>query len=324
MFFGQIMKNQRFRSVLLYVISLAIVAAFIYYLYINSDKFLGILHISPLFVAVILILSLANPVLNGAINTYMFQGLGADLSHRDGFLLAAVSTLANQLPVPGGLVSKGIYLKRKYNLTYTKYLSATLALFFCFIAVNGFIGVVILLYWILYKGIAVPIILLGGFSLMTVCLSIFWLPLGRIKIPKMIHGRIHQAEEGWMLISGNPVLLLKLIGIQSSLMLILALRYWLAFHMLSQSITIGQAILFSSASVLTQLVSIAPGGLGVREAIVGGVASALGFDIGVSIVAVGLDRLIVTISIVILGGISTIIMGKEISEPSMEDGKQDK
>lgn len=96
--------------------------------------------------------------------------------------------------------------------------------------------------------------------------------------------------------------------------MLLAIRYWLAFQMVSQNITIGDAILFSSATILTQLVSIAPGGLGVREAIVGIIATTLGFDTTVSVIAVGIDRLISTIPILILGGLSAVILGKQITE----------
>jgi len=104
--------------------------------------------------------------------------------------------------------------------------------------------------------------------------------------------------------------------LQTCLMLFLAIRYWLAFHMLSQDVSVADVILFSSASVLTQLVSVAPGGLGVTEAIVGAIASAIGFDLGVSIVSVGLDRLVSTFVILLVGGISTIILSKQVSNHS--------
>lgn len=100
-------------------------------------------------------------------------------------------------------------------------------------------------------------------------------------------------------------------------MLTLAIRYWFAFRMLSQNVKISDAILFSSISVLTQLVSIAPGGLGVTETIVGGIAFLLGFELGVSIVAVGIDRLISTSVILVVGGASTIILGKQLSDISL-------
>jgi uncharacterized protein (TIRG00374 family) len=314
--------SQHLKSIILSLIALGLIAAFVYYLYVNSDKYLGLLRLSTQAVIFLFVSSLISTVINGLINTYLFQSLGVNLSHLDGFYLAAASSLANQLPISGGIITRGYYLKQKHNLSYTKYFSATLALFFCFIAVNGLIGTAILLYWVLVKKIVVSSLLLTGFAIMAACLLVFWLPLDNIKILNRLHKWVRQASEGWMLISRNPVLLVKLVGLQTSFMLLLAIRYWLAFHMLSQNVSVGVVILFSSASVLTQIVSIAPGGLGVREGLVGGVAAALGFDVGISVVAVGLDRLVATSTILLIGGISTIILGKQISETSITHGKQ--
>jgi uncharacterized membrane protein YbhN (UPF0104 family) len=239
-------------------------------------------------------------------------------SQGDGYLLAAASTLANQLPVPGGIISKGFYLKYKYNISYTKFTSSTIALFFCYLSVNGVVGICSLLYGMLYRNVTASPVLWVGYALMAACFLFFLLPLNpnRIKISNKIRNRISQALEGWEVLSENPKLLVKLIGLQIILMVLLAFRYLLAFRMLSQSVTFDQTLLFASASILTQLVSIAPGGLGVREAIVGAVAAFLGVDPVVSVVAVGLDRLVATVMIVLTGGISTVILGKQVAEVS--------
>ena len=132
-----------------------------------------------------------------------------------------------------------------------------------------------------------------------------------------------QVLEGWSLISDNRLLVLKLLGIQVGMMVLLALRYWVAFKMLSQSVTIEQTLLFASASVLTNLASFAPGGLGVREGIVSGIAMLLGFAPGISIVAVGLDRFVSTVVIVLIGWVSTVLIGKEISSVIHKESKPD-
>ncbi len=309
------MKNKFIRSTLHILISLGVIAAFVYYLYNNSEKYIELLNISKTGVFTLFVISLAFPLLNGMQNTYLYRGLGLTaFSQWDGFLITAASTLANQLPVPGGIVSKGYYLKQKHNLSYAKFTSSTFALFFCYLAINGSMGLVVLLYWILFDNRAAPPILLIAYTLMVACILVFWLPLERIRMPEKIHKWTHQAIDGWMSIGKNPELLFRIAVLQVALVIILSLRYWIAFHMLSQNVTVGQTLLFASASILTQLVSIAPGGLGVREVVVASVATALGFDAGISVVAVGLDRLVMTIMIVLTGWISTTILGKQISE----------
>lgn len=312
------MKNKYARFLFLTLIILVIIFAFIFYLYDNAESYGNLLELSVPGLSAIFLISLAFPAISSVSNVHLFRSMGADISYWDGFFLVAASTLANQLPVSGGVISKGFYLKRRHDISYAKFFSATTALFFCFVAVNGLVGIFVLLYQAFSKNLPVSLPLLVGFSAMVACFFVFWLPLERLRFPEKIRAWIRQSVEGWLLVSKNPVLLLKLIGLQIVLMLLLAVRYWLAFRMLSQNITFEWALLFSAASILTQLVSIAPGGLGVREAIVGAVASALGFDMTISIVAVGLDRLVSTLGIFILGGVSTAVLSRQISNLSLE------
>ena len=305
-------KPSRVRPVILSLVGIGIIAAFIYYLYANADKYKELLRISPLLVLALFVLTALFPVINSSINAYLIQSMGADISYRDSFLLTAFSNLANQLPISGGVISKGFYLKRRYGISYTKSFSAAVALFFCFIAVNGLIGIFILLYWALFRANKTPPVLWLGFIAMSSALVVFWLPVNRVKIPEKIQKWISEAAQGWAVISQNPITLSKIIGLQAALLVLAAMRYWLAFYMLSQKITFSQASLFASASVLSQLVSIAPGDLGIREAIVGTLASILGFDVGVSVVAVGLDRLVSTFTIFALGGVSAYALSGQI------------
>jgi uncharacterized membrane protein YbhN (UPF0104 family) len=232
--------------------------------------------------------------------------------------LAAVTTLANQLPVSGGFITKGLYLKHKYHVSYTKYFSSVLAIYFCTLATYGLLGMAILLYWVLLDSNRVAPILFVGFGAMAASLLVFTVPLEHMRLPPALRKWVQQAVEGWVLISKNPLLVSKVLVLQTLTMLIVAIRYWLAFHMLSQNVTASQVILMSSASILTQLVSFAPGGLGVREAIVGGVAAALGFDLTASVAAIGLDRLVATISIIVVGWISTIVLGNRYAATAMK------
>ena len=305
-------KRQRLRALIVLLFSLGVIAGIAYYLSANADRYFKLLQISVRGVIALFVLSLAIPIINGLINVYMFQSLGVNLTYREGFFLAASATLANQLPLPGGIVARGVYLKRKHDLDYTRYFSASLALFFCSIAVNGVIGVLILLYWIFMKRATASFILLFGFTAMAACILIFLFPLFRIRLPGKIGEWLTQALQGWYLVSHNPTMLFKVLGLQTGFMLLFAVRQLVAFSMLSQSITISQAILLSSGAILTQLVSFAPGGLGIREVIVGGIASILGYNLTVSIAAVELDRVISTLTIVLIGWISTVILGKQI------------
>lgn len=313
------MVSARFRKILVALLYMSLMAAIIFYFYQNLGRILSLLRVSTFPVILILVLTAISMFINGIIGNQLLWRLGVNISSRDGFYLAAASTLANQLPIFGGILTRAVYLKQKHNLSYAGFLSATLALLICFISANGMIGTTILVYWMLFRNTAVPPILLIGFGSMAIALLIFWLPVDRALFFPTLRARLEQALEGWRLIQEAPFALSRLTGLQIALMLLLAIRYWLAFNMVSQHVGYSEVILFSSASVLTQLVGVAPGGLGVTEAIVGGVASLLGFDLVASVFAVGLDRLISTLVILFVGGISAIALSKQTAISKFDD-----
>jgi uncharacterized membrane protein YbhN (UPF0104 family) len=254
---------------------------------------------------------LAFTMINGAINYFFYRALGAYLTLNESVGLAAVNTLTNQLPFAGGLFAKGIYLKKQHKRTYKYFLSATMALYVCFVSASGVVALIVLAYWTLARIENVPVALFFGFASMVASAIFLYLPVGNFSLPGKLGKRLKQLSEGWRVLGQNGHLVLKMIGFQVIATLLFAARLWISFHALSQNVSYTEWLLFSSATVLTRLISIAPGGLGVREGIVAGLASVLGFDPGISAVAVGLDRLVATTVILVLGTFYTYHLSKK-------------
>jgi hypothetical protein len=307
------MRRECTGSIVSAVTGIIIVAGLTYYLADNSPNYVPLLQVSAIGAAGILVLSLTIPVINGLINVYLFSMLGVGLTFREGFHLAATATLANQLPLPGGLVARGAYLRGRHDLAVPKYLSAMAALFICTVSADGLIATALLSYWGLIGAGRPPVTLFTAFAVMAAAGLVFLIPVWRARLPGIAGQWLQSGVRGWRVIGGNIRGLFRLIALQTCFMLVFALRLWVAFHMVSQDISYGQAILLACGSMLTQLASFAPGGIGVREAIVGGIATALGFDLIVSIAAVELDRLLSTATILIVGGFSTWMLTRRIS-----------
>jgi uncharacterized membrane protein YbhN (UPF0104 family) len=284
-----------------------------YYLYSNADKYAELLDFSSASIIALSCLVIVSIIGSGTINFFMFRILEVDLTLNEGIGLASVHTLANQMAFAGGVVTRGVYLKQHYQLSYRNYISATFALSMLFIAVNGVTGLVSLAYLAFSQNTDAPNLLLIGFFMMTSSIMLFWLPTN-INLPSTKwNQRISQLLNGWQVLRQNNLALWQLIGTQIFIILIGAARFWVAFDILSQEITLAECVLFSSATILTHLVAITPGGLGIREAIVVGVASMLQFDMGVALVAVSLDRLISTLVIVGMGTVYTYILSKNVT-----------
>ena len=306
----------KLKTVVPNILTVIILTAFLIYLVKNVDRYWQLLNLSPYLIGWAFALSVLLMFTNGLINFFLYRGLGVPLTINEGFGLASVNSLANLLPFAGGMIANGIYLKRKHQLAYTHFLSATMALYVCFVAANGVVGLALLRYWKLVDKTNLPILLFIGFLVMAASIIVLWLPLDLDLVSDKWQQRLLQLMQGWYILVKNRWLIAELVGIQLLMTLIFAARIWISFHLLSQNVTLAQCVLFSAATILTNLVSITPGGLGVREVIVAAVATVLGFDADISILAVGIDRLVATLVIIILGTIYTYVLTNQAMNTS--------
>jgi uncharacterized protein (TIRG00374 family) len=283
------------------------------HLYTHADKYRELLNFSPITIVGLAILVIASLAGSGIINFLIFRMLKVTLTINEGIGLASIHTLTNQLAFAGGAITKGVYLKQRHRLPYASYISATIALSILFVGVNGVVGVISLAYLAILQFSSIPIVLFFGFFLMASSILFFWLPTS-IQLPSAKWTqRIAQLLEGWQILRQERSTVWQLVAVQFFIILIGAGRFWVAFDMLSQDASLVECILFSAATILTHLVAITPGGLGIREGIVAGLASLLQFDLGVALVAVTLDRLISTFVIISMGTIYTYILSKKVS-----------
>lgn len=311
------MSFSKLKLVIPYILSSAAILIFIDYLLRNAERFKELLDLSIGSLFLLAGLVLVTLVANGLLNYLLYQDLGAPATFNESIGLAAVNTLANLLPFTGGMMAKGVYLKKKYELAYTRFLSATLALYVCFVAANGVIGSMILAYWTLSEGFSIPVPLILAFLGMVVSLIVFWIPINVPNVSGKWKKRLARLLSGWHVLRHNQSLIIKLVGVQLFMTLIFAGRFWIAFHILSQEVSLMQCILFAAATILTRLVSITPGALGIREAIVAAIAAVLGFEVDVSIIAVGIDRLVATFVIIVVGTVYTYVLSRQVINDSL-------
>jgi uncharacterized membrane protein YbhN (UPF0104 family) len=284
------------------------------YVWENRERYQELLDISLTSLLLLGTLVGVFMALNGLTNYLLFRSLSVPLGLNESVGLAAVTTLGNQLPFAGGLVARGVYLKQRYDFGYTLFLSSTAALYICFVSVNGILGLVALTFLALVGTVALPWYLIVGFATMALSVLALVIPFERLLPQGWVRRRFRQVTEGWRLLRGELVALGLLMGVQILTTLLFGVRYWIAFRALSQEVAYAECILFSAATVLTRLVSVVPGGVGVREGIVAGIASILGFDTSISVVAVGIDRLVATSVIIAVGTVYTYVLSKKVGE----------
>jgi uncharacterized membrane protein YbhN (UPF0104 family) len=297
-----------------YVVALFLVLA---YLRPNAERYLTLFVFSPEYV--LLIVTLVVLPERGLQNYVLYPALGAAVSLGEAIVLSYVNTLANQLPVAGGLIAKGVFLKRRYRLPYARYLGATIGLLILAISVGGLAGLGVLVYLALTLGQSAPWPLVAGFSIMALAAAMLWLPMPVNRIPHRLTRLAEQLLLGREFLAKRRDLIVPSAILQLATVAVASLQLWAAFRLMSQPVPLTYCLLFAAASLLTQLVSIAPGGLGVREAIVAGSAGLVGIDPGVSLIAVGIDRLLATATIVVIGSFSSAMLSRSLLSAPVVD-----
>jgi uncharacterized protein (TIRG00374 family) len=310
--YGKSSTVKKIKRAIPYLIIFSVVIFYGFYIHKNADRYEELFNFSFRSIILLVLLIILSKLIRGMINFLLYRKLVIKISFSTSFGLAIVNTLANLLPFSGGLLAKGYYLKEKYKLAYTTFFSATVSLLFGFVTANGMIGLIVLLYLFLFQNIPPNILITSAFTIMTVSIVIQWIKIDYRFLPDKWMNRIQQVMTGWQLFRNNLRLFIQLIGLQSIATLLTAGRFWVAFRMLSNDIPFSYCLLFSAATILTQLISIAPGGLGIREGIVAGIAGISGIDPGLSAVAVGIDRLVSTTLIVVLGSLFSYTLSRDV------------
>lgn len=285
------MKNEFYQKYLPFFLIITVLLLLAYYIYNNISRLHYLFNFSTSSFILIISLSIIFILCRGFTNCIIYRLFSVRLSIIGGTGVAIINTLGNLLPFSGGLLAKGIYLKKRYNLAFGHYFPATVTLMVAFLGINGFVGLLSLAY--LTNGFQenTPPILLVAFGIMILGILTLWIPFPTSFFPSKWQELLKNIKEGWQGLGQNKTAFLLICLIQIISVSIVAGRLYLIFQMFSLGAGYFHCLLFSAASIITRFVTIAPGSIGAREAIVGGAGYVLGFEFGMSALAVMIDRI---------------------------------
>lgn len=273
------------------IVIITVVLLFAYYIYNNISRLHYLFNFSPSSLLLIIALSIIIIFSRGITNCIIYSLFSLRLSIIEGAGVAIINNLGNLLPFSGGLFAKGIYLKKRHNLAFGHYFPATATLLVTFLGINGLMGMLSLAY--LTHGFQehTPSILLITFGLMLFGILTLWIPFPTTIFPSKWQELLKNIKEGWQGLGKDKTTFLLICLLQIISVSALAARLYLIFQMFSLGVGYLHCLLFTAATIITRFVTIAPGGIGAREAIVGGIAHLLGLQFGISALVVMVDRI---------------------------------
>jgi uncharacterized membrane protein YbhN (UPF0104 family) len=290
-------------SLLLFFLVMSIAITFFYK---NWEVFVSLVDISPGYLVSMSLLIIAFQSLAGMKIKILTSIFDIALKPREWFGLAQVNSLLNYLPIRGGGAANAFYLKGFFNFPFLKYIAVLTASFAITTAVLSFAGcfstVIVYIFYGVFAGytLSVYIILLT----LTVALffSIKWI------VTKVTNRHLFSFLSGWERIRKSGKKLVVLIAMDFAMISIDTMRIKLSYGRFGFDLNYFKGMAMVPISNLVSVVSMVPGGVVVRELVIGLISEELGMGFKVGVFASALDRALLFFWILLLGALSMVLL----------------
>jgi len=227
------------------------------------------------------------------------------------------------MPARGGTVLKAIYLKKKHNLNYTKFISLTtgaylIGSFLASLSAIFFILINFLFYGIFYGKLFLISLSLSIVTLIFISIVKFFEISHILRNFPKIQKLIQNVEKGLSLFKGNNNLLAKIVVFKFLFIFIMGLKLYCAFIAIGIETNLLTILIIQSLAVFSMFISLTPGNLGIREGIIGLLSAILDIPLKKALFGAFIDRAAMMCIVIFLGLIFTRIlattMERHISE----------
>lgn len=262
-------KKISLRWVLSFTLQIVIIGFFVFYVVQNRDIFSALGNIRWQQVAWIIVLDTVSFFIGGFLNYSMIRRLEKEISFLDCLLLQYVNNLLNKIlpTVGGGAAFRAIFLKKKYQLSYTQFASTIAGLYVITFCSTSLIGItcIFLLYsrsqifnWIIFLAFS-------GILLSTLVIIFFSprIPHFEGRLFKFIHG----VAEGWNILKQDPTAILIYTILSILFLLLSALRAYITYEALGVQTDLTAMVFLSSLGIIIAFLNFTPDGIGVKEGI---------------------------------------------------------
>lgn len=301
---SQPLGTKRWRKLTVGLIEAACVSGIAWVIYARRNDLFLAFNLDVLDAALLVVLCAAAIPIRGLEFRTATGALGIRMPFAESAALAQATTLLNFLPMQAGTLLRGRVMKAR-SLTFAKYLAIMSYLVLLNIAAAAMIGLLALLAsrTIPEATRSAATVVLGAILLAT--LVFYLLPLHRIPLGRgWLSQRIQDASTGWQQIKADKRALLVLSCTSAATPVLLGLRFWICFSVLSLHVPLAESVFLAAAVLVALPVSITPGGIGVREIAASALGAAAGLGFAPVLAAVTLDRVVSLLFSVVAGGLS--------------------
>ena len=231
--------------------------------------------------------------------------------------LVFMTGMGNYLvPYMGGMGLRATYLKKKYGFSLGNCASTVGGTALLSISINAFIGLLVVGFLFITKGVFSPVIFSLFFGCLLLTGVIIFGPAREIKTANRFLSKLNRVWEGWRIISQRPgdLIILAFITFLTSLSGIIIL--YISFRVVSDNIALSETIIISMMTGLSSLVNLTPAGLGIGEMVIVFTSRALGQVIVIGVSVALIRRVVATLIIFPGGGVASYILSRSLLKSS--------
>lgn len=265
----------------------------------HGANFVAEAEISWSFILVMSLLIVSFQFLGGVRMKLLTGMFGLRLAPYEWIGLAQMTTFFNYLPFKGGAVAGALFLKGAHDFSYARFLATAMASSILAVVTFSVVGVIGLIVLWLSSGVFSWLILAIYAVLIIVPLA-FFLRIDR-RTERVKNPHLLRFLEGWRVIRTGGRRLMLLIVTDLGMMLIDAARITLCLAAVGLKPLYAAGLILCPLSNVLGVVSMVPGGLGVKEVVMGLLGGGLGIDFTRTIFAATLDRMILLLWVLFLG-----------------------
>jgi uncharacterized protein (TIRG00374 family) len=304
-------EEKSLKKTYLYALFFVIVILYLgYYISRNSEQFSQLASVSPGYLAVVALGSLAGIFVNGLFMKVILVPYKKDIQKSESFFVSLISTMGNYfLPMGTGTGIKAVYLKRKFQLNYSDFISTLSGNYIIVFLINAGLGCLAVLMLrdqaplsqtrgllLVLGGIFIGMIVLATYGFPRVLLRLF----SRATFLRKLTSAIERVLIGWNKLTEDKSLIIKLILLTLLNYAITVMITLTALLALDLPINLWVLFLYTSLASLSLLLNVTPGSIGVREAMFIIVSATLGLSVAdilsISIITNGTLFFVLTVS----------------------------
>lgn len=270
-------NNALGKKILSYSLLLLFLCLLVVYVQNNATSFAPLRDVGVFSIAAIAVLHLMSIFLNGLFVRYILVPYSKDIPVGESFFVSLISTMGNYfLPVGTGTGIKAVYLKKKFQLSYSDFVSTLSGNYIIVFLLNATVGLLALLALIDNAPTSqmVPLLLFFAAVLFSMgVLAFYGFPkiilrlLKHIPVTQKFTRMIGRVLEGWNNIVKDRRLLVRLIILTLASFLVSSLLTVIASSALGITLSLPVLALYTSLASMSILLNITPGSVGIRESI---------------------------------------------------------